>query len=170
MGWGGVCRDGEPAAEVIREHRGTSERRVGRSGSCVASAYRLHGEGDSGGGCLSARVGGGVGERVWSAVTGSGCVDVRAIRCNCNGSVAWSGVGRDRKRGATIIGQHGCSRKRSIGGCRAGIADGEWLDRYVHDGRRGLSACIRRCVGKGIWSRVPGGRRVCVCAVGSDRD
>ena len=140
MGRGGIRSDGEPAAEVIREHRGTSERRVGRSGSGVARAHRLHRDGDGGGGCLSARVGGGVGERVWSAVAGSGCVDVRAIRCNCNGSVAWSGVGGDCKRGAAIIGQHGCAGKRRICGCRAGVADGERLDRYVHDGRRGLAA------------------------------
>ena len=164
----GVRGDGQAGARVVAEHARSGERGIGRCRSCVVRRGRGDGDVDCRGGCLSAGVGGGIGERIRARVSGGGCVGVRAVCGNGDRAVGGRCVGRNREAAACVVGQdRGPDERRIHRGC-TGVVGSNGSHRKAD--RRGscLSAGVGGGVGEGVRAGVIRRGRIGVGAVRRD--
>ena len=165
-----VRRDGQAGADVVGQDGRAVQGCVDRGGDAVVECDRSDSDGDRGRRRLSGCVGGGVGEGVKAGVTGGRRVRIRAVGGNRDGAVRRRRVGRNRERGALVVGQDRGSVESGVGRGTANVVGGDGCDRDGHGGGGRLTRPVRCGVGEGVRSGVTGGRRVGVRAVGCNRN
>ena len=149
----GVCGDGQAAASVVSEHARSGERGIGRCRSGVIRRGRGDGEIHRRSGCLSAGIGGGVGERIWARISARWGVGVGAVRGNGDRAVGGRCVCRNREAGARVVGKYRRPDERRIHRCCTGVVGSNGSHREVD--RR--SGCLSAGVGGGIGERIRAG-------------
>ena len=114
---------------------------------------------------MTAAIGCGVGERVWTAVAIRGCVDKGAIGRDDHGSVRRGGVCGNGKAATDVVGQHGRAVQRGVRRGGRCVADGNRVHRDVDRCGRGLAAGVSSRVRERVCTAVTTGWRVGVGAV-----
>ena len=93
----GVRGDSQSGAGVVGQDGGAVQGGIGRSHDGIVGRHRSHGQVHGGARRLPCCVSDGVGERVWSAVSGGWRVGVGAVRRERESAVAWVGMAADRQ-------------------------------------------------------------------------
>ena len=165
-----VGSNGQGIATVVQEQARSADGRVGGGHDVVVARRRNDGDVHDGGCCLTAGVGGGIGERVAARIARGRRVQVRAVGRDDQRAVAGCAVRGHDQRGASVVGEN---RRADIGDAslgQGGIIGGHGRDGQGDRRRSGLTKGVGRGVAERVRSGIVQGRGIRIGAIGVDND